>query len=376
MYDTRPDLRSYVLTARRLWWLVAGATLVGVLAAAILPSAMGRSVTGTIQVPDLRALSAVAETGTIFDPVSEAVFLTEDLQAAIDASERKPAIELEARPGRPVVEVSIDASGEAQADEYIEELNSLIAERWPVRAESLLGPAVAFSEAAVTGAEQRLEQLPSTGETAEEIERIRLAEDVLDGKSLLASFDSFLQSTPVLSILSVQASGGTSVITLAAGAAAGAFLGVGLLILATLLDRRVRRRSVLERNGLTVVAVAPSGSGHLDAVPASLLSANQGAVSTAAVVAVGGSDPSPTAAALTEDEGIGSVAVIDSSEADERELIEAVRNAEAVVLVAEAGVARYEELLEVARTAVASGAHNVCSVVVAKNRRALHEART
>lgn len=376
MYDTRPDLHSYVLTAKRLWWVVAAAAIAGIAAMTVLGGGTSTKAVAVVQVPDLQSVQSISQLGPVFDGVSEAVFLAEDLEANSSPDDGVKGT-FTPRPARPTIDIEVNGS-EEDVTAHLEEIESTLNTRWVTHASEALAPAVNLVEARIAATSERLASIESSDSSGatNELEALRLQEQLIDDAALLEALESFQATPPVVAVSSQSTSGGASPVSLAIGAVGGAFVGLGLTMVVTLVDTRVRRRSLIERNGLPVVAVADPEGRNLEAVPASIAAAGAPEVSERPIVvaSVGtGSDAASTAAAIGQDSSFSEVLEL-SADANEAGFIEQVRTAGAVVLVARAGSTSYSDLLEAARTAAGAGAKNVCAVILTDRKSAYRSA--
>ena len=379
MPDTRPDLQSYLLAARRLWWvpLVLAVAALATLRPSTVESRRTASV--VVQVPDPRALSVVGQTGAFYDARAVADWLAGDLTLTGIGPDGDVTATAVARPASPTLDVEFDAPDDAGVAERIVAIDDLLARRWATLMETTLAPLRAWAESSATAAEEQLSSVAGDSETAA-IERARLVERRLDGLALVDAIESVTTSPPTATLIDesmISSGGGSLLLPAAIRLAAGAFLGLGVIVVWCLLDQKARRRSMIEKNGLTVVAVTGPDAARPDEVPASILAAVEGSILNAVVVGVSSvDDTSGVLDAMRADPGIESVSLLDVPYVDGEGFVDAVRDADAVVLVVSAGRSSYADVFEAARTAVGSGAINVCVTIVAPGRRALAEART
>ncbi len=375
MYDTRPDLRSYLMAARRLWFIVAATAALGAVTAALTTSGERVEISSVVQVTDLSSLSNLSGSGPLIDAVAEAVYLSEDLATQLGDIETNAKAEITHRASRPTIDITVTGPDEASAEELQAEIDQVLAARWTDHVTDALEPALAFVESRIESAQSRLEEIAQSDEddTPMEVERIRLQEQLIGDQAIKDSLGAFIAAPPSAAVTVRSSSDGTSKILLAAGAMAGVFVGIGATMVLTLMDHRVRRRSFVERNGLPVVAVADKHGTGLDLIgPTILAAAGEEAMPIVVAPVDARTDGAGPFEILDSDPHFDAVELLESVP-PEPGFVSGVTAAGAVVLVAVAGRTTYADLFEAARAASAAGSQNVCAVLVAPSRGAYHE---
>ncbi|MEZ5349525.1 MAG: hypothetical protein R2714_10000 [Microthrixaceae bacterium] len=160
MYDTRPDLHSYVLTARRLWWVVAAAVIAGIAAMTVLGGGTSTKAVAVVQVPDLQSVQSISQFGPVFDGVSEAVFLAEDLEANSSPDDGVKGT-FTPRPARPTIDIEVNGS-EEDVTAHLEEIESTLNTRWVTHVSEALAPAVNLVNARIAATSERLASIESS----------------------------------------------------------------------------------------------------------------------------------------------------------------------------------------------------------------------
>lgn len=376
MYDTRPDLDSYLFAARRLWWVPLVVAVLGL--ATVRSPGPGQQVTQAfLRVPDPVGFWLASGVGQPYAPRAEMESLAAYLPANVDLSSGD-VVNATVDAGMATAIVDLESADEASARAALDELNEAIAVRWADQIGASMGPARALVTSKVESATAELAANSSGELPLSELEVARLTEMQFENQALVESIRSIEATPPVATLVSTEMeSSGSGLLTLVAPRLVGGlFLGIGVVMVLCLFDHRVRRRSLIERNGLSVAAVRDPTGDEFAALPAVLLASTDVEQPDVVVVAVGGEGLAASVAdVLLTDPALTSAVALDPPP-DTTELVAAVRVADLVVLAVSTGTSSYRDLLEVARTVQLAGAGGVCVALDATSKRALVEARS